>query len=79
MYTVMIVDTTRIAMHNTIKIWISLLLMVCVTQAYGQDQRVVDIPTRPGVTQRIVVLSAQDPKAAVILFVQGWRESRRSL
>jgi dienelactone hydrolase len=71
MYTAMIVDTTRIAMHSTVKIWISLLLMVCVTQAYGQDQKVVDIPTRPGVTQRIVVLSAQDPKAAVILFAGG--------
>jgi dienelactone hydrolase len=34
-------------------------------------QRVVDIPTRPGVSQRMVVLSPQDPKAAVILFPGG--------
>ena len=33
--------------------------------------RVVDIPTRPGVTQRVLVLSASDPKATVILFAGG--------
>jgi hypothetical protein len=59
-------------MRRTIKIWISLLFMVCVTQAYAQmDQKVVDIPTRPGVTQRMVVISPRDPKAAVILFAGG--------
>lgn len=34
-------------------------------------QQVTDIPTRPGVTQRILVLSPPDPKAAVILFPGG--------
>jgi dienelactone hydrolase len=34
-------------------------------------QKVVDIPTRPGVTQRMVVLSPPEPKAAVILFAGG--------
>lgn len=34
-------------------------------------QLVVDIPTRPGVTQRMVVISPPDPKAAVVLFVGG--------
>jgi hypothetical protein len=31
-------------------------------------QRVVDVPTRPGVTQRFVLLTPQQPKAAVVLF-----------
>ena len=40
--------------------------------AFGQTaQRVVDIPTRPTVTQRFVYLSPNDPKAAVILFAGG--------
>jgi pimeloyl-ACP methyl ester carboxylesterase len=34
-------------------------------------QRVVDIPTRPGVTQRTLVLAPAEPKAAVILFAGG--------
>lgn len=32
---------------------------------------VVDIPTRPGVTQRVLVVAATAPKAAVILFAGG--------
>jgi hypothetical protein len=60
-------------MHRTVKTWISLLVLACwVTHAHGQiAQRVVDIPTRPGVSQRMLVLSPQDPKAAVILFAGG--------
>jgi hypothetical protein len=34
-------------------------------------EKVVDIPTRSGVTQRFVVMPAPDPKAAVILFAGG--------
>ena len=33
--------------------------------------RVVDIPTRPGVTQRMLVLTPPEPKAAVILLAGG--------
>jgi dienelactone hydrolase len=33
--------------------------------------RVVDIPTRPGVAQRFVLLAPENPKAAVILFAGG--------
>ena len=59
-------------MHRTMKIWISLLFLACATHGYGQPaQKVVDIPTRPGVSQRMVVLSPQSPKAAVILFAGG--------
>jgi len=35
------------------------------------SQKVVDIPTRPGVTQRFVYLVPESPKAAVILFAGG--------
>ena len=31
----------------------------------------MDIPTRPGISQRMLVLSPKDPKAAVILFAGG--------
>ena len=34
-------------------------------------QRVVDLPTRPGVTQRFLLLTPPDAKAAVILFAGG--------
>jgi len=48
------------------------LALSCMACAYGQvAERVVNIPTRPGVTQRMIVLSPQDPKAAVILFAGG--------
>lgn len=40
--------------------------------ALGQNaERVVDIPTRPNVTQRFLYLSPENPKAAVILFAGG--------
>lgn len=56
-------------MHSTVKIWISLFFLACASHAYGQiTQKVVDILTRPGVSQRMIVLSPQEPKAAVILF-----------
>jgi acetyl esterase/lipase len=40
-------------------------------QAEAQSARVVDIPTRPGVTQRFIVMTPNDPKASVILFAGG--------
>jgi len=48
------------------------LFLFCASHAYSQvTQKVVDIPTRAGVTQRMVVLSPQAPKAAVVLFAGG--------
>jgi pimeloyl-ACP methyl ester carboxylesterase len=38
---------------------------------WAQTQRVVDIPTRPSVTQRMVVVGPEKPKAAVVLFAGG--------
>lgn len=37
----------------------------------ARAQKVVDIPTRSGVTQRMVVISPPDPKAAVVLIPGG--------
>lgn len=34
-------------------------------------ERVVDIPTRPGVTQRMLVITPEHPKASVVLFAGG--------
>ena len=39
--------------------------------AGAQAPQVVDVPTRPGVTQRFLWLPAQDAKAAAILFAGG--------
>jgi hypothetical protein len=59
-------------MHKLLKIWIALLCLAGTTQSFGQSvQKVVDIPTRSGVQQRMVVLTPPDPKAAVILFAGG--------
>lgn len=50
--------------------WLVSLLFA--TGGYGQVvDRAVDIPTRPGVTQRFLVLQAPDPKATVVLFPGG--------
>jgi len=47
-------------------------LFAWLSTAHAQaPQKVVDIPTRPGITQRVLVLSPPDPKAAVILFAGG--------
>jgi pimeloyl-ACP methyl ester carboxylesterase len=46
-------------------------LLVFSSQLWAQTQQVVDIPTRPGVTQRMIVLKVDNPKAAVVLFAGG--------
>lgn len=49
-----------------------LLLSAFLQPAFAEtSQRVVDIPTRPGVTQRFLLLTPENPKAAVILFAGG--------
>ena len=49
-----------------------LVTLMLVSSASGQvAERTVDIPTRPGVTQRLLVLQASEPKATVILFPGG--------
>jgi len=59
-------------MHDTMKHWACLLLLVCTGQVYAETtQKVVDIPTRPGVSERVVVLTPEVTKAAVVLFAGG--------
>lgn len=48
-----------------------LWVLVNTHEVWAQTQRVVDIPTRPGVTQRFVLLTPDKPKVAVILFAGG--------
>ena len=48
------------------------MLLACAAPAYGQvTEKVVDLATRPGVSQRMLVLAPREPKAAVILFAGG--------
>ena len=48
-----------------------LLLLITASSAWAQSPQVVDVPSRPGVTQRILVITPDKPKAAVILFAGG--------
>jgi dienelactone hydrolase len=48
-----------------------LALFILPSALWAQAQRVVDVPTRPGVTQRMVVLEPQMPNATVVLFAGG--------
>jgi pimeloyl-ACP methyl ester carboxylesterase len=50
---------------------VPLALLAWPGQAAAQTPRVVDIPTRPGVTQRVLVLAPDNAKAAVVLFAGG--------
>jgi pimeloyl-ACP methyl ester carboxylesterase len=47
------------------------LLALAALAAQAQEQRVVDIPTRAGVTQRFLYVAPAKPKAAAILFAGG--------
>lgn len=58
-------------MHS-LKLLITTALIALATHATAQvTTKVVDIPTRPGITQRMIVLSPPEPKAAVVLFSGG--------
>lgn len=48
----------------------AIALLVSVPLAHAAD-KVVDIPTRPGVTQRFLLIEPPDAKAAVVLFAGG--------
>jgi len=54
------------------RVLVAALLAVLALHARAQvTQQVVDVPTRPGVMQRMLVLSPPQPKAAVMLFPGG--------
>jgi hypothetical protein len=52
-----------------VPVW--LLFVFWPAAAAAQAAQVVDLPTRPGVTQRMLVLEPVKPRAAVILFAGG--------
>ena len=48
-----------------------LSVLLATFNVLAQPARTVDIPTRPGVTQRFLIITPEKPKAAVILFAGG--------
>ncbi|MCX7671324.1 MAG: alpha/beta hydrolase, partial [Anaerolineae bacterium] len=59
-------------MHVTWKVSFLLACLAIATSIRAHiSEQVVDIPTRPGVTQRMVVLSAPQPRATAILLAGG--------
>jgi dienelactone hydrolase len=66
----------NIQTQNSLKSLIALccfivLVGLCESTLAQASEKVVDIPTRPGVTQRFVYLAPEGPKASVILFAGG--------
>ncbi|HKZ08944.1 MAG TPA: alpha/beta hydrolase [Methylomirabilota bacterium] len=49
----------------------AILLALAVAPAWAQAERVVDVPTRPGVTARLLLIETPGAKATVILFAGG--------
>lgn len=49
----------------------TVLVGLCESMVALASEKVVDIPTRPGVTQRFVYLAPESPRAAVVLFPGG--------
>ena len=59
-------------MWRAARICIPLIVFASAVPARGQvADSVVDIPTRPGITHRMVVLTPQERKAAVVLLAGG--------
>lgn len=57
---------------RTIRHLVALSMLASHALLHAQiSERVVDIPTRPGITQRMLVLSPPSPKAAVLLLAGG--------
>ena len=49
----------------------AVLLLLAATCAFAARAEVVDLPTRPGVTERLIFLSPPAPRAAVVLLTGG--------
>lgn len=59
-------------MRAFLGIYLRVMLVGAATLGYAQAaEKVVDIPTRPGVTQRFLLISPPEAKAAVVLFAGG--------
>src|SRR5215472_10632894 len=46
---------------------VAVLLVLTEGAAWAADQ-VIDVPTRPGVTERVLLIAPDDPRATVVLF-----------
>ena len=57
--------------HNIARKYLFLLIIFYTSWASAQTPRVIDVPSRKGVTQRILLLTTDNAKAAVILFAGG--------
>jgi hypothetical protein len=65
-------DPKRIAMFKTAKILALFLFQGWAALARGEvAEKVVDISARPGVTQRMLVISPKNPKATIVLLAGG--------
>lgn len=61
-------------MRNPLRIVVSLAAAFILAHsfaAFAETTQTFDIPTRPGVTQRVLVITPDQPKAIVILFTGG--------
>jgi hypothetical protein len=74
----LIVDMTkspsRRKMSSLLRTALMALLLIGVSASPASSdvaQRVVDVPTRPGVIQRFLLLSPREPKVTVVLFAGG--------
>jgi pimeloyl-ACP methyl ester carboxylesterase len=57
---------------RNLKLLVASALLALASHATAQfTTKVIDIPTRPSITQRMIVLSPPEPKAAVVLFAGG--------
>ncbi|WP_431099165.1 alpha/beta hydrolase [Polaromonas aquatica] len=66
--------TRRLWLHCTVSAWLFFMAMAGQSAQAQTAPRVVDIPTRPGVTQRFVYIApgaSTGPKASLILFAGG--------
>lgn len=54
-----------------IPVFVWLLIAIWPAAVSAQSAQALDLPTRPGVTQRILVIKPDKPKAAVVLFAGG--------
>ena len=70
-------DTCAAVLSQTTEMFMAFLIstvalsLLLYTAAYAQSEPVVDIPTRPSVTQRFLFSAPANAKAAVILFAGG--------
>src|SRR5262249_7475697 len=56
---------------NGVKRWLGVFLVVLAVSDGGCSGAVFAVPTRPGIVERVLVLTRANPKAVVLLFAGG--------